>query len=387
MAMPDQMGGVFVASALACLLVGNVAIRGLVSMRWIQPTRYEDCPPLQRYQQAKQGTPTMGGIFVLAIGAAVAAVFGGLSQFSGWVVLGTVGGLGLLGMADDLLKLQHPNARGLRFLPKLVVALALGGLVGWVVAEPHMGYQQLQLPGMAQEVTIGWLSIPMAMFVVAGCAHAVNLTDGMDGLAVGCLAIAFLTLGLWTLTDPAQRIVAIWCLSFAGACVGFLWFNSFPASVFLGDVGALGLGGALGVLALLGHFAMGLFVLGGVFVAEAVSVMLQVASYRWRNKRRIFRVAPLHHHFQLGGMSEHKLVVRFWITGLLLAALSLTAFSVHPVPQEVPPVRPALSMKGWDQAGPVPTRWNGAGRNGGVSRRVVQDATPPMAGWYGVHHG
>jgi len=169
----------------------------------------------------------------------------------------------------------------------------------------------------------GALWVPLAMSVIAGCAHAVNLTDGMDGLAPGCLAIAFIVLGVLAL--PHGPWLTVWCASLAGACIGFLWFNSAPASVFLGDVGALGLGGALGVLALLSHAVLALVIIGGVFVAETLSVMLQVASYRWRNGRRIFRVAPLHHHFQVGGVSEPKLVVRFWIIGLLLAALGLTA--------------------------------------------------------------
>jgi phospho-N-acetylmuramoyl-pentapeptide-transferase len=144
------------------------------------------------------------------------------------------------------------------------------------------------------------------------------------------LIAAFGALGAWALTgvpDARQSIVAIWCAGAVGACLGFLWFNSAPASVFLGDVGALGLGGALGVLALLANAALALVIIGGVFVAEAVSVMLQVASYRWRNKRRIFRVAPLHHHFHVGGMTEPKLVVRFWIAGALLAALGITALA------------------------------------------------------------
>jgi phospho-N-acetylmuramoyl-pentapeptide-transferase len=164
------------------------------------------------------------------------------------------------------------------------------------------------------------------MLIVAGCSHAVNLTDGMDGLAAGCVAIALLAIGVWALHSGAHnRAVVLWCAALPGACVGFLWFNSFPASVFLGDVGALGLGAALAALSLLTHTALWLPVIGGVFVVEAVSVMLQVASYKWRGKRRAFRVAPLHHHFHLGGISEPKLIVRFWIVGVVLAMVGLTA--------------------------------------------------------------
>jgi len=322
---------IFIVSALGCLLLGPRAVRRLRAMRWVQPMRHEDCPPLVPLQEAKQGTPTMGGLLVLGIGALVAATFGGLSRPAGWVVLGTLITMGTVGLADDLLKLKRPNATGLRCLPKLFVALGIGGLVGWLLADPTLGDQRMTIPWLGHHVEPGWLWIPLAAVVIAGCAHAVNLTDGMDGLAVGCLALAFGVLGVLNVTEPAEHpshhVVALWCASLAGSCVGFLWFNSVPASVFLGDVGALGLGATLGALALLNHAAFGLVIVGGIFVAEAISVMLQVASYRWRNKRRIFRVAPLHHHFQLGGLPEHKLVVRFWIAGLLLAALGLTAFA------------------------------------------------------------
>jgi len=278
-------------------------------------------------QHAKQGTPTMGGLLVLGVAIGVAVVWGGLSHRDGWIVLGSIIGLGLVGLLDDALKLRRPNAKGLRCLPKLVIALGIGAIVGGLLADPAAGYRQVIVPwlGIPRELGSWW--IPLASLTVAGCAHAVNLTDGMDGLAAGCLALAFGTLGCVALLMTHDQLVTVWCVSLAGACVGFLWFNTFPASVFLGDVGALGLGAALGVLALLSHAVLGLVIVGGIFVAEALSVMLQVASYRWRNTRRIFRVAPLHHHFQLGGVEEPQVVVRFWIVGLLLAALGLTAFA------------------------------------------------------------
>jgi phospho-N-acetylmuramoyl-pentapeptide-transferase len=323
----ERMSGVFLASLLGCLLIGQRAIRLLRSLKWIQPTRYEDCPPLKSYQQAKRGTPTMGGLLVLGIAAVAAGTLGGLSHPEGWFVLSAIIGMGCLGLVDDLLKLTRPNAKGLRCWPKLLAALGIGGFIGFMLADPVLGYQRIMTPWLGKPIDLGWLWIPYASVVVAGCAHAVNLTDGMDGLAIGCLAVAFGVLGIVASTGPRPDAVAIWCASLAGASVGFLWFNSFPASVFLGDVGALGLGAALGVLALLADATLLLLVVGGVFVVEALSVVIQVASYRWRNKRRVFRVSPLHHHFQLGGTHEHKLVVRFWIVGFLLAALGLTAFA------------------------------------------------------------
>ncbi|MBI3087990.1 MAG: phospho-N-acetylmuramoyl-pentapeptide-transferase [Candidatus Omnitrophica bacterium] len=321
----EMVPAAFLVGAAGCLALGPWAIRRLLVRRWVQPIRHEDCPPLMPLQQAKQGTPTMGGLLVIGVGTAVAAAFGGFSTREGWALLFGLGGVGLIGLADDWLKLRRPNAKGLRCLPKLLAAMLVGAGIGWVTSDPGLGYQAMRLPWLGRSIELGGWWIPAASLVIAGSAHAVNLTDGMDGLAAGCLALAFGVFALLGLKDGGSPSLIAWCASLSGACVGFLWFNSFPASVFLGDVGALGLGAALGVLALLSHAALGLVIIGGIFVAEALSVMLQVASYRWRGKRRIFRVAPLHHHFQVAGMGEPKLAVRFWIAGLLLAALGLTA--------------------------------------------------------------
>ena len=323
-----SLGGVavvFLVGAALCLLVGRLAIRALARAQCVAPLRYEDCPPLMSYQQGKQQTPTMGGLFVLGVGMAVAAAAGGLAHRDGWLVLGAVIGMGAVGLLDDYLKFRKAHAVGLRGRPKLLIALAIGAALGLASATGPACAGMLELPWMHRTIDLGWGWIPFAMLVVAGCAHAVNLTDGMDGLAAGCMAVALSVLGLWaTRGDLHSRTLVVWCASLAGACVGFLWFNSFPASVYLGDVGALGLGAALGAISLLTRTALWLVIIGGVFVVEALSVMLQVASYKWRGKRRVFRVAPLHHHFHLGGTSEPKLIVRFWIVGVMLAMLSLT---------------------------------------------------------------
>jgi phospho-N-acetylmuramoyl-pentapeptide-transferase len=314
---------IVLASAGMCLVVGRVAIRALSRAQCVAPVRYQDCPPLLAYHGAKPDTPTMGGLFVLAVGIAVAAASGGLQRREGWLVLGAVVGLAVLGLLDDCLKFQGRNAVGLRTMPKLFVALAVGAGVGL-----GSGSSALAVPWLGRTVELGWAWVPFSAVVIAGCAHAVNLTDGMDGLAVGCVAVALAALGALTFhDDPKSRALLSWCASFLGACLGFLWFNAFPAAVYLGDVGALGLGAALGALGLLTQTALLVPVVGGVFVAEALSVMLQVASYKWRGKRRIFRVAPLHHHFHLGGASEPKLIVRFWIAGALMAMAGLTAMA------------------------------------------------------------
>ena len=316
---------VFLMSATGCLLIGRPAIRRLVRAQYLTPVRYEDCPPLQAYQEAKRQTPTMGGLFVLGVAIAVAALAGGLAHPNGWLVLGAIVGLGAVGFFDDCLKFRGSNGVGLRSIPKLLFAMAVGAGVGVASSVGSNGYHILEIPWIESSIDLGWVWVPFAMLVLAGCSHAVNLTDGMDGLAAGCLAIALSVFGVWSLQgDAGSTVLVPWCASLAGACVGFLWFNSFPASVFLGDVGALGLGAALGAIGLLTHAALWLLIVGGIFVVEALSVMLQVASYKWCGGRRIFRVAPIHHHFHLGGISEPKLIVRFWIAGLLLAALGLT---------------------------------------------------------------
>jgi phospho-N-acetylmuramoyl-pentapeptide-transferase len=297
----------------------------------VAPTRYKDCPPLLAYQEkTKPAIPTMGGLFVLGVGILTAVLAGGLRHRDGWLVLAATVGLGAVGLLDDCLKFRGHNAPGLRAWPKLLVALLIGGALGFVSSSGPGSYSTLELPWMRRTVELGWLWVPFAMVVVAAAAHAVNLTDGMDGLAAGCVAVALGSVAVWALAgDPRTHVLVPWCASLSGACVGFLWFISFPASVFLGDVGALGLGAALGAISLLTHTALWLPIIGGVFVLEASSVILQVASYRWRGKRRIFRVAPIHHHFHLGGLSEPKLIVRFWIVGVMLAMLGLTAVSLR----------------------------------------------------------
>jgi phospho-N-acetylmuramoyl-pentapeptide-transferase len=268
----------------------------------------------------------MGGLFVLGAGMLVAALANGCSV-EGALVAGAIVGFGLLGFIDDYLKVHRRKATGLRMMTKLLVTLGIGAGVGWaVVVSQGAQVTTLTIPWIRGTVDLGWGWVPFATLVVAGSSHAVNLTDGMDGLAAGCVAIVLSALGIWALLgDPRHRVLIPWCAALSGACVGFLWFNTFPASVYLGDVGALGLGAAVGTIGLLTRTELMLVILGAVFVMEALSVILQVASYRWRGRQRIFRVAPIHHHFHLGGLPEPKVTVRFWIVGLLVAMLGLSA--------------------------------------------------------------
>lgn len=316
--------GVFVASLVGCVAAGPWLIRRLTALGSLQPVRHEDCPPLMPYQQAKRGTPMMGGVLLAAIAALAAAWGGGLASRDGWLLLAALAAFGGIGLVDDWLKLRRPNAKGLAGRQKFWAAIAVAAVIGLAIPAEA---RRVLVPWTGRAVELQGLWLPFAVVVLTGTSHAVNLTDGMDGLAAGCLAMAFLALGAWSFIGASNPITGVWSVSLAGACVGFLWFNGAPATVFLGDVGALGLGGVLGVLALLSQSALALVIIGGVFVAETVSVMLQVASYRWRRRRRIFRVAPLHHHFQVGGMPEPKVVVRFWIVGALLAVLGVAALA------------------------------------------------------------
>ncbi len=330
-ALIERAALAFLVSAGVCLALGPSTIKWLTAQKFRQPFRHEDCPPLKPLHEQKQGTPTMGGLFVLAAALAAALLCGAWIGREGALMLLAVVGLGLLGGIDDWQKFRLPNAAGLPKRLKLLVALALGAAVGVCTANPLWGYRELVVPWMSRRIDAGMWWVPLSMGVVAGSAHAVNLTDGMDGLAAGLLVVAFAALGVLagveTQAGAITPMVMMWCACFAGACAAFLWFNSHPAAVFMGDVGALGLGAGLGTAALLSHQALGLLLIGGVFVAEAGSVMLQVASYKWRNKRRIFRVAPLHHHVELGGVGEQTVVARFWVVGLLLAAAAVHAMT------------------------------------------------------------
>jgi phospho-N-acetylmuramoyl-pentapeptide-transferase len=265
---------------------------------------------------------------ILAAVAGSTVLWADFLSLSVLLALGVTLSLGLIGFLDDWTKLRRRDARGLLKRTRLfwqgVVALAFILLL----RQEKSFSPVVEMPFFKTALlNLGPWMIPFAVLVLVGTCNAVNLADGMDGLAVGCTAIALATLGVFALTDPRHQVLVPWCASLAGACVGFLWLNGFPAAVFLGDIGALGLGAALGAVGLVSGLSLWLLIIGGVFVMEALSVILQVAFYKWRDHRRIFRVAPLHHHFQVGGMSEPKVVVRFWIAGLLLAVLSLTGLT------------------------------------------------------------
>jgi phospho-N-acetylmuramoyl-pentapeptide-transferase len=255
------------------------------------------------------------------------------------VVLGITLGFGAVGFVDDYLKVTKRNSRGLpgrvKFWSLVVIATA-GCLVLW--GQPGFN-THLAVPFLKPQVfypDLGPFYVPFAVFVIVGASNAVNLTDGLDGLAVGPVISASLTYLIFAYATgnfviarylqipfvPGAGELSVFCAAMVGAALGFLWYNAYPAEVFMGDVGSLALGGALGTVAVVSKFEIVLALVGGVFVVETLSVVLQVVSYKTRRKR-IFRMAPIHHHFELKGWDEPKIIVRFWIVSILLALLGL----------------------------------------------------------------
>ena len=321
------------------LFLGPRVIEALRRLRVGQSIR-EDGP---ESHLKKAGTPTMGGALILLALAVSTLAWADPASVGVWVVLAVTLGFGAVGFVDDYLKVSKKNSKGLSARLKFwsLVAIATAGcLVLW--GQPDFD-TRLAIPFFKDlRPDLGLLYLPFAVFVVVGSANAVNLTDGLDGLAIGPVITASLTYLIFSYVSGNARIagylqipfvpgageLSVFCAAVSGAALGFLWYNAYPAQVFMGDVGSLALGGSLGIVAVVSKFEMVLAVVGGVFVAETLSVILQVASYKTRRKR-IFRMAPIHHHFELKGWAEPKIIVRFWIVSILLALLALTTLKLR----------------------------------------------------------
>jgi len=324
-----------------CLVFGPVMIRQLVRSSIGQSVR-DDGPSTHL---SKAGTPTMGGVMVISAVALSVLLWADLSVRQVWIVLFITLSFGAVGWIDDYRKVVQGNSDGLSAGEKIfwqsVCALAVALFIYWTsrsVAEINL------LVPFVKDVSIyiGWLFVPMAFLVIVGSSNAVNLTDGLDGLAImptvmiaGALGIfAYVTghavfseyLGIPGIAGVGE--VAVFCSSLVGAGLGFLWFNTYPAQVFMGDVGALALGAALGVVAVLVRQELVLFIMGGVFVMETASVVMQVTSYKLTGKR-IFRMAPLHHHFELKGWPEPRVIVRFWIITFVLVLIGMSSLKIR----------------------------------------------------------
>jgi len=338
-----RTAGATVTAIVICLVLGPMFIRWLKRMQFKENIR-EEGPASHK---AKAGTPTMGGIIILAGIIVPTLLWANLSNFYILMALCVTGWLGALGYLDDYLKAARGQRKGLVARKKFIGQAILGVLFGLALLylAPDQRYDgTTSIPFLKNFIlNIGIFYIPWVVLVLASSSNAVNLTDGLDGLAIGLIGICFVAFtGIVYVTGrldystylqieylPGTGELTIFCGAVLGSALGFLWFNSHPAEVFMGDTGSLALGGALGAIALMIKKELLLVIVGGVFVITALSVIIQVLSYRYRGGKRVFKMAPLHHHFELSGWSESKVVVRFWIVGVLCALLTLATLKIR----------------------------------------------------------
>ena len=326
------------------LLLGPWMIRRLREFQIGQVVR-TDVP---KAHKAKSGTPTMGGILILTAVLLPTLLWADLTNSYVWIAMLATAAFGAIGFFDDYLKITRRSHHGLyaryKILAQIVVGLAVGGSLMWMSTQTPSQYDtRLMVPFFKQWVPpLGWWYVPFAMFVLVAASNTVNLTDGLDGLAASTFAVSattytaltyvtsHFTMASYLLIQPSAMAgeLTIFCGTLVGASLGFLWWNAHPAEVFMGDVGSLALGGALGTVAVLIRQELLLPIVGGIFVLEGLSVILQVASFKLTGKR-IFRMSPLHHHFELVGWAEPKIIFRFLILSIIFSLFSLTTLKLR----------------------------------------------------------
>ncbi len=310
------------ASLLMCLFLSPKFIEFLRRNQFGQNIREEG----PQGHHAKAGTPTVGGIIII-IAFAVPFLILSTRDWQSLGVFGAALACALLGFADDYAKIVKRRSLGLRARTKLAVTIAISLGLWWVATKKAGLPATIKLRFVDVSVDLGPLYPVFIYLVVAGTTSAVNLTDGLDGLAAGCAAIVLLAYIGITFITTGQRDLTMLAACLVGACVGFLWFNSFPASIFMGDTGSLGLGGAIAGLAVMSNTEALLPLLGGIFVIEALSVLIQVFTFQTFRKR-VFLMAPIHHHFELQGWSETKIILRFWIVAAACGAIGFTVYQL-----------------------------------------------------------
>lgn len=325
------------------LLLGPVIIKMMKRLQIGEKVIKEDSKKLDELHRKKQGTPTMGGILIIL--AVTFSVFLWADIQNKYIIISMFSllWLGVTGFIDDYLKQIKKQAKGLSASSKLFSQIALGIILGVLLFLDPQNITRIDVPFLKDvSIELGIFFILFAAIVIAGSSNAVNLTDGLDGLAIGCVIMVSLAFGVLSYVTGNIKFsdyllipyikgsgeLTVFCSSIMGAGLGFLWFNCYPATIFMGDVGALALGGALGTVALLIKKELLLVIVGGIFVLEALSVILQVFSFRVI-KRRIFKIAPLHHHFQFLDWPENKVIVRFWIIAAFLALLTLVTLKLR----------------------------------------------------------
>lgn len=337
-----------VTAFLLCLIFGNRVIRKLISLKFGQPIRTkEEVHRLFELHGAKKGTPTMGGVLILGAVLISALLWARPTNGFVWLVLISTVFLGGIGFYDDYLKVAKKNSAGISSRLKFgLQCLLAAGFTAFFFHDESLWRQaqSLYVPFFKEPLILhmGFAAFLLYLLVIVGTSNAVNLTDGLDGLAAGCSTTVAATYGLLAYvaaTGPAARYLQIpevphageltvICLALAGACLGFLWWNCHPARVFMGDTGSLAIGGLLGTVAICTKQEILLIIVGGVFVIEALSVILQVASFKLTGKR-ILKMSPIHHHFELSGWKESTVIVRFWIMSILFALLGIATLKLR----------------------------------------------------------
>lgn len=335
-----------VTAFLLCLLFGNVVIRKLISLKFGQPIRTkEEVNKLFELHGSKKGTPTMGGVLILGSVVISSLLWARPTNGFVWLVLISTLFLGGIGFYDDYLKVAKKNSAGISSRLKFgLQCLLAAGFTLFFISDPALWQQaqSLYIPFLKDPFNLGYFAFGLYLLVIVGTSNAVNLTDGLDGLAAGCSTTVAATYGalayvaatapaanyLQIPNVPAAGELTVLCMALAGACLGFLWWNCHPARVFMGDTGSLAIGGMLGAVAICTKQELLLVIVGGVFVIEAGSVILQVASFKSTGKR-IFKMSPIHHHFELSGWKESTVIVRFWIMSILFALMGLATLKLR----------------------------------------------------------
>lgn len=324
---------------LLSIILGPLVLSWLKRLNWGQRIQ-EDV----ENHAPKEGTPTMGGLLIGLAHVSAVLLWGNLSNVYLWLALFVFLGFGLIGFMDDYLKVVKQRNKGMTKSGKFSAQLLVAAIVVAIL---------IFLPGYSSKLyfpffkwitpDLGWFYLPFALLVIVGASNAVNLTDGLDGLAIGpvvvvaaCLTLFIYVAGHVHLAEYLQVAhvtgvgeVTVFCASLVGAGLGFLWYNAYPAQLFMGDVGSLSLGATIGFLAILSKQELVLVILGGLFVLETVSVIIQVGYFKMTNGKRLFHMAPIHHHFELKGVPESKIIVRFWILSILLAMIALSTLKLR----------------------------------------------------------
>lgn len=329
-----------ITALLICLVVGPWLIRKLQSLQIDQQIR-EDGP---QSHLVKKGTPTMGGVLIIFAVVISTLLWANFSVKYVWLILLVTVGYGFIGFVDDYRKLTGKNSKGISGKTRLAAEILIAVFVSMILYLKPGFNSQITIPFFKTVLpNLGWGYVLLSTFIIVGAANAVNLTDGLDGLAIGPAIICFATYVLFAYLAGNVKVasylqityvsgageLAVFCGALVGAALGFLWFNAYPAEVFMGDVGSLSLGGALGTMAIITKQEILLAIVGGIFVVETFSVIFQVGYFKLTGGKRIFRMAPLHHHFELKGWAEPKVIVRFWVISILLALMAISTLKLR----------------------------------------------------------